>query len=467
MFNLLNIGRSALLVSEQQINTTAHNIANIYTPGFSRQRVIQQANTPIGNSLGNYGTGAEMVRLERMRDQSLDVRYWNANSRLGTWEKSSQRLSELETNLLEPGDYGLSAALNEFWDRWEDVADNPDGSPQRQEVMAAAQKLARAFNNTSNSITSMRQTVNQDIEAIEVAVNSIGNQLAELNMQIHLAEGENRPANDLRDRFDLLIDELSHYGDTCVQTRQDGSMVVYFGSDEFVKNDQARQLTALVRQEGCCHPAGQQDGDTYLVWNDTRIEVAGLNNGEIIGLAQTRDNMLTSYQANLDNLATELASQLNEIHRSGYGLGEIPPGGHNFFLIDETDEAAAHIRLNQDLLNHPEYLAASLTGAVGDNQIALQIAELRDAVTMDGDQTFSSYFGGLISQVGSDTAGVKNNTSMHSVLTVQSSNYRESVKGVSLDEESANLIKYQQSFQAAAKIVALAEDLIQTVINMA
>ena len=447
----------SILLNEQHLNTTGQNIANIDTDGYSRQRVVQESSNPIQDALGYYGTGADLVRIERMRDVHLDEKYREENSQFGTWDKLATRLEELETDLNETDDNGLSATLDEFWNAWDAVADNPDDITYRQELLNNAELLVTKIHDFDSAVKNMRETVNNDLGEIPDKINAISQQLAELNKQIYTTEQDGRPANDLRDKFDLLIDELSQYGDVTVTTRSDDTTVIYLGADEIVKHDKNRELVVQEYQE---------DGKdfTNIIWKDTREQISAIYNGEIAGLMKMRDEYLVDYQNRIDNLAVNLAEAVNRVHFYGYDLNDPPVTNRHFFKIDVT--SAEDFDLHEGMIDHPERIAASQEGEQGDNRTALAMVELRESLTIDGEHSFNSYLASTFGKIGRDSLDAQNRKDLSSATLEQTDNFRESVKGVSMNEESANLIKFQKSYQAAAKIISVADDLLETIIAM-
>jgi flagellar hook-associated protein 1 len=458
MFNLIQIGRKALMANQLQLQVTGENIANVNTEGYSRKRVSQSASDPTHDALSYYGTGVETSAAVRMRDLALDDDYRRENSLLGFWDSTSTALSELETELDEPSDYGLTSRLTSFWDSWEALTDDPTDTASRQDILETAAQLTDSFHEAATSVSNKRADINERISDCAGSINQIAAQLASLNTRIDQANQQGTPANDLEDSFDQLLDQLSEYGEVSVQHRTDGDgTVIYLGSDELVKSDQYRTLEARsVTKDG--------KTSTSLDWTDTHSEIAGLQNGKLAGLTHTRDDLLDSYSEKLDRIAVSLAKAVNDIHVTGYGVGSASTSnGRNFFDPEVT--GAADLEISSDVLDHPEAIAASQAGSEGDNRVALKMAGLRTASVIDG-QSITNALGGLFSRIGSDSQAAAEASTTRSNTSTQVDNLRESVKGVSLDEEAANLLQYQKSYQAAAKVIAAADTLLDTVMSL-
>jgi flagellar hook-associated protein 1 FlgK len=456
MNDLFSIGRKAIMVNNYQLNVTGHNIANVHTDGYSRQRVDQISALPHGTPGLQFGSGVEMSNLLRVRDLQLDDNFRKENTELGYWSSINSNLSQIETDFLEPSDAGLNARLNDFFDKWEAVADNPTSITDRDLLVESASSLTDTFHQIDRSLNDRRENLNKEINSAKDEINKLSSEIAELNRDIRQAELSGNKANDLRDKFDLLVDELSQYGDVKVRVKESGTTAVYLGSDEIVNYDYARQLKTT---------SSLDDGVDIdkLVWADTGNEVSALNGGMIEGLYHVRDDIIPEYTSRLDKLANEIVSQVNAIHEQGYNLEDPPTQGIEFFNTDDID--AGSIQINSDILSNSKNIATSKAGESGDNRIALEIADLRLHSDIDS-STFSDFNAQLLAKVGSDVANSKSMLDMQAAVSEQSNHFRESVKGVSMNEEAANLMKFQQAFQASAKIVQAAQEIVSTVLSL-
>ena len=180
MNDLLSIGKKALQVSLKNLDVTGQNIANINTDGYSRQRVVQTAAEPSQNALAFHGNGVNIQRIERVRDERLDTEFRKENSNYNYWKKMSDELSQLEMDLQEPSDYGLSANLNNFWDKWDELANLPHSEISRESLKAAAEMLINSFHNLDTHMVDRKKNLNTELENIAEDINSITKQLANL-----------------------------------------------------------------------------------------------------------------------------------------------------------------------------------------------------------------------------------------------------------------------------------------------
>lgn len=457
MFELISIGKRALQNTEKAIETTSHNISNMNTPGYSRQRVVQESGTPIDLVYANIGTGAYIEKIERMRDIYTDVQFRQAQTDSGYWGKMSDEMQQLENSVLEPSDNGIGEKINTFFDKWDALAANPTTLAYRNDVVQAGVDLTEGFKDLYQKINEKQNELNTKIEADIDSINQIAQEASHLLTSISESEGQNKEANDLRDRFDYLMDELSKYGDVQIQKREYGQTIIYFGTDELARNSSARELTADYGSTG--------EGETVgLKWKDGGDMVNGLKSGEVKALLDLRDTVLSGYKEELDNQAVNIAQRVNELHLKGYDNNATPERGHLFF--DDNVTGVRDLNVTGVLINNPNNVAVSLSGEKGDNRVALDIANLRSSATYKGQYTASEAYGNLLYEIGNDINTAKSNADSLSMSRDQLNNFRESVKGVSLNEETANLLKYQQIYQAAAKIISIADEMTKLVIGL-
>jgi flagellar hook-associated protein 1 FlgK len=290
-------------------------------------------------------------------------------------------------------------------------------------------------------------------------VNRLVAQIADLNQKIARAETGSVSANDYRDRRDLVLKQLAEMIDINSFEDADGQVVVSVaGGRPLVESGTTWQLQTRTNA----------DGRSEVLWPDiTSGSVAisaAISGGRIGGWLHTRDALIPGYQGQLDALADGLRTEINSRHASGFGLN----GTTGTNLFDDSTSGAAEFQVNPDVLNDLDLIAASATlaGAPGDADQAIAIHHLRTALTIGGDSTFDTAAGTLTSQVGYDVQTAKANAGHQADMMTYLENYRESVSGVSLDEEMVNLVKYEAAYNAAAKMISMADDMLDTLMNI-
>jgi flagellar hook-associated protein 1 FlgK len=456
LFQGLEIGKRALLSHQVYLQTIGHNIANVNTPGFTRQRVRISASYPESLTYGQVGTGIRVDDVRHVRDMFLRQQYREANKSFGQWSYKEKTLAQIESLFNEPQDNALNEQLNDFWDAWSELSLSPESSPPRKMVLEQARTLINGFHQLSGQLTKLREATDRDLTGMVERINGLTSEIANLNQQIKSQELGGTRANDLRDERDRLTDELSLIIDVRTREKANGASIVYMGAMVLVDGSDSFDLGTRLVQEG--------DLITHdLVWKGTEVRLTNIN-GELAGLLQTRDEIIPQYLDQLNRLARSLVQEINRIHRSGYGyqnnLTDV-----NFF--DPTYTDAATIRLNPEIeFDLNKIAASSAPDAPGDNSIALQLAGLRDRPLLsDNTATLNDFYNGLIGGLGIESQEAKSFTDNYELLSHQADNARQAVEGVSLDEEMANMVKFQHAYDAAARVITTMDQALDVVIT--
>ncbi len=458
IYGILNVARGALLTQQRAIDVTGHNIANVNTPGYSRQRVNMQTNTPIPFRPGQMGTGVNAVEIQRIYDRFLGVQISNENQNLGRWEAQKDGLKKVEMILNETTGYGLNQAMSEFWNAWQGLVNNPSGHTERTLLKTKSEILANTLNKIYSDLEQIQKDADNSIKGTTQQINRITDQIADLNQQISQVEVTGQNANDLRDRRDLLLNELSSMIDITTSEGDHGKVTVFVsGGRPLVQGNSSWDLSTETNASGLQN----------IVWLDgtgSSVNITdGISGGKLKGWIEVRDVSIPGYLSRLDDLAATIISEVNTLHQGGFDLNG--NSGEVFF----TGTSASHIAVNPNIVNDVNLIAASGTpgGVPGDNSTAIAIANLQYALTMSGGTaTFDDYYNSVVSDVGNDVQSASINFDHQTSMVNHLNNYRESISGVSLDEEMINLIKFQHAYDAAAKLITTADELLNTVINM-
>jgi len=462
LFGVLSTATSALLTHQRAINVTGNNIANVNTPGYSRQRLNLETGTPTQTGLGMMSFGVTSTDVERVYDRFLGVQLNNENANLGRWEAQKGMLDRVEVVFDESAGYGLNQALSDFWNSWQDLSLNPEGQTERSVVAAASQGLADAIRQKYNDLEQVQEDIDTAVEGDLEAVNRLAAQIADLNQKIARTEIGGTNANDYRDSRDFALKQLSEIIDIKSFEDASGQAVVSVGDGRpLVESGNTWKLSTQTNTD----ETAANFGHTDILWPDVNgglVNISGeVGGGRIGGWLQTRDTKIAGYQAQLESLADGLILKVNELHDDGFDLNGGP--GAQFF----TGTGAADMQVNPDVLADPKLIAASLTGAAGNADNAIAISALRTSLTMnDGTATFDAAANSLVGQVGYDVQTAKANASHQADMMTYLENYRESVSGVALDEEMVNLVKFEAAYNAAAKMVSMADEMLNSLMNM-
>ena len=458
IYGILNVARGALLTQQLGIDVTGHNIANVNTLGYSRQRVNMQTNVPIPFWPGQTGTGVNAVDIQRIYDRFVGVQINNENQNLGRWETQKGGLEKVEMIFDETTGYGLSQAMDEFWNAWQDLVNNPSGHTERTALVAKSEILANRFNKIYSDLEQTQKDADNSIKGTVEEINLISDQIADLNEQISQIEATGQNANDLRDQRDLLLNELSSMMDITTSEGNDGKVTVFIsGGRPLVQNNSSWDLSTQT------NASGFQD----IVWldgNGGTVNITdNISGGRLKGWIEVRDVSIPGYLSRLDDLAGTIINEVNSLHQVGFDLSGNP--GEIFF----TGTSASDMAVNPNIVSDVNLIAASGTagGVPGDNSNAIAIANLQNALTMSGNTaTFGDYYNSIVTDVGSDVQKAGINFEHQTAMVNHLNNYRESISGVSLDEEMVNLIKFQHAYDAAAKLITTVDELLNTVLNM-
>jgi flagellar hook-associated protein 1 FlgK len=453
LFQGLEIGKRALLSHQLVLQTIGQNIANVNTPGYTRQRVTIQATRPEEVAYGSIGTGVIVTDIRQIRDLFLGQQERDATKSLGQWSYKDKTLSEVEALYNEPQDSSLSSLLNAFWDSWSQLATNSDSISNRKAVVATARQLITGFQQLSGKLTDLREATDRDVASMVTEVNQKTAEISRLNQQIASAELGGHRANDMRDARDQITQELSSLIDVRTIEKPNGETVVHMGAMALVDGSQSFPIESQTTNK-------KGASTSRIVWKGTSVQLKNLS-GQLAGVMESRDVLVQQNIDELDRLARTVVEQVNALHVSGYGM----KGSTGVAFFDPNFATAATMRLSQEVANDQGKVAAASV-STGNNNIALAISELRDAKVMSDDtSSMNDFYSSLVAMAGMQAKEASTTSQNFELLVQQISNARQSVEGVNLDEEMTNLVKSQHAYDASARVVTAMDQALDTVIN--
>ena len=445
LMSLLSIARSALLAHQRAMAVTAHNVANAQTPGYSRQRLNLVAATPQWSPDGLIGRGVTAGGILRTRDIFFDATFRRESGLLGHSGTMRGYLSQVEGAFSEPSDLGVSAALDGLFQAFGDLANDPTGALNRDLVRQAAGQFVNRLHQLDGQLSNVAADSLSRLRGQVDEVNALAGQIAELNTEILAAGGAQQNAADLQDQRDLLVDQLSTLVSVRVLQHDDGSIGVVAGDQMLV--DGANAHTLQVQAVGSGWGVASANGGGI-------IDAGG---GSIKALVDVLDTTLPSLRTRLDDFARSVVTEFNTIHRNGYTLSGAT--GTDFF--DPAGVTASTISLTAAITASGDAIAASATGAPGNGDIALQLADLADATPASlGGKTLRSLYVEIASGVGADVREAEQQEAIHQTLAYNADSARSSISGVSVDEEMVLLISQQQAYGAAARLIKVADEMM-------
>ena len=460
---LLSIGSKALIAQQKGINVTGNNIANVNTPGYSRQRLNMSSDVPVMTGNGLMGSGVRANKVERVYQRFLGVQINNETQSLGQWEAHKDTLERVELIFNESGGYGLNQVMSEFWNAWQDLTNNPSGSVERTVLVAKSEMLTATFSKNYEDLQKIQRDIDWNIEGAVEEINRLSENMVDLNQKIIQVESGGHMANDYRDQRDLVLKELSELIDIDSFEDGNGGVTVSVGSGQaLVEGTHTYKLSTQA------NASGHQDVTWLDSSGNTMIITNNISKGKLKGWLDARDVDIENSLNKLDTLAQNLMTEVNSLHATGYGLDGST--GNDFFT---GTASAAGIQVNALIANDINLIAAAESFNIvpgdkpGDNGNAIAIANLQESQTMNGNTaTFSAYYDSMVSDTGLAVQQATSYYDHQAQMVLQVENYRESISGVSIDEEAVNLIKYQNAYQAAAKLINTADEMMETVLAM-
>lgn len=557
LLSVLNIGTRGLAASQIALDVAGQNISNADVEGYSRKRLNLSQDYRYDSIYGQMGQGAEVINITRMRNSFIDNQIRLQNQQVGYYDELNQSLTAVENIFTEPSNTGIQTYIDQFFDAWQNLSNNPADISARTVVKTDAEILSNVFNNLSGELRDLKQTRNTEIEDRVAKVNEITKEVYNLNLEIGSVELGKQNANDSRDKRDKILKELSKLIDVVTTENELGQITLTTDGNILVSPVNYQKLETSTTSYRLA------DGTTMtqvgLRFADSKKEYIP-QGGQIKGLLEVRDVIVPQYQEKLNSLALALVKDVNELHVSGYNLngysgnyffdpnttgasdiklsaeimsslqniaaasaGESLPGAtnnltagsHNFgspaiqlyrdpasatpvpaanimrgsvivrspsvTLTDEVDYHVNYVNGTIQMLHNGydtqnlnidfQYRTNGFNGP-GDNSNSIAIAKLRSDLKMNPDvlgnnsATYTEFYSSLIGNLGLSKNEANSNLETRNFLVTQYESQQDSIAGVSLDEEMADIIKYQHSYQAAARVISTVNDMLDTLIRM-
>lgn len=418
LLSTLNTAKSGMNVSQVAIQTTSHNISNINTPGYSRQRVNQSASSPYSmpgkNSnfgAGQIGTGAQIDDVTRIRNSFYDYQYRSESHQYGNTSVKYEYFKNIEGIFNEPSDTAISSSLNSFFNSWSELSKDPQSSGVKSVVIENGKYLSNSINSAFKRLESLEEGLDKQSEYIMDEVNSMLSQLDKLEKNIKIIQGSGKSPNDFLDKRDQLLDNLS-----------------------FKLNINDKDVKATLKKA--------YDANGKVTLDD--LTKSGVKiSGELEGTLSMKQE-INKYKDGLKQLANTITSNVNDA------------AGQEIFKAKDGEL----ISINPEMLQEPEKINVT-------SDIALKVYELKsEKVNINGkDMTINTFYNSMIQNLGQSSAAVIRDESNQSKLLENIDSSRSSVSGVSLDEEMISLVQLQHTYSANAKVMSTIDSLLDVVVN--
>lgn len=540
MADILKTGISALTAFQRQLSTTGHNIANVNTEGYSRQRVELSALEPQRSGLGYIGSGVEVSAVRRNYDGFLATQVRSYTASQQEYAVYYDRANQIN-NMLGDEASGINQMMQEFYASIQDVSADPTSVPARTVMLSRANELVDRFHSLDNWLGSLHSQVNKDFSSYVSEINNLGSSIADINQRIQaMSTDPSSPPNDLLDQRDKLIDDLSKYVNVTTVAQDDGAVNIFVGSGQALVVG-ATSNTMTVQNDPAA--ADRKDLAISVIGGGSVVITDQISGGKLGGLLRFRKEVLDPAQDSLGLIAVGLAQTFNDQHVLGNDLDGNTGGaffnvgtpdlsadstntgaatvtaafsavgdltGHEYqlqydgtdwlisdlstgapatvlgpsgtfvhdgvqltisagaaagdtYLLRPTHSGATNI---DSLISDPRQVAAAQSTAVGDNRNALALADLQNSQVLFGNTTsISDTYGSLVADIGTQTHQASANADSQQQLLTQAKTTQSAVSGVNLDEEAADLVRFQQAYSAAAQVIATANTLFDTLLG--
>jgi flagellar hook-associated protein 1 FlgK len=454
LFGMLSSTAKSLDTQRYGLDVTGQNIANANTAGYTR-RVVDFAAIPPADQRLNAGNGVEVLAVRSLRDRFFDRRLFEERPAEQREQAIADALSLVEASF-GTATTGLNARLGSFFDAWGELADAPTSSAARSAVLAQGQSLATEFRDTGARLQAATSDVDTRIRGMVAEVNALAAQLASLNEKIGGAGSAG--ALTLRDEQTEVLKKIAGFVDVETIEHPDGTVQVSWGF--------GRPLVIGAN----AYPIALQDAPVTglaQLYSDTSNATGEIQGGQLAGLLQTRDQLIPDYRTRLDTLAYEVVQQVNTLHDAGFTLGGADAPVF-FQPLAGPAGAATLMQVDAAVVGNATLVAAAGVAATpGDNAQARALAQLRDATVLSGGSaTFGAYWTDLVYQVGQDRRVAMAEQRTRGEVVRQIENLRDSVSGVSLDEEAAGMMRFQRAYEANARFFSVINETLDTLLNL-
>jgi flagellar hook-associated protein 1 len=483
--DLLNIGKSGLFTAKQSMSTTSHNIANANTDGYSRQEVRTETGVAIGEGDYVIGRGVEIQSIRRQHDELVDKKLNTAITHNKFNDERVTQLGHVEEIFNEINSEGMNKILNRFFNSMRELSNQPENETIRNVVRENAKIVVGDFHRIQENLDHIRSSVNKKVDLSVEEINDLTKTIASLNKEISVQEVSGGMANDLRDQRDRALRTLAEFFP--IQNYQDGEgqfVVSIEGVGSIVAGGQAQELAAgsTVKDGGNSVDKGNIE---IFFANRPGIPFSDKVKGGTLGaLLKTRNEELEGLERQLDELAHGLVHATNAIHRRGFANHPVPTDangnplpnaatkkvtGINFFKEPlDLKRAAEYIDISDDIKEDVNNIATALeANKPGDNRLVLAISKLQhEKVLGGGTTTFEEQYLKSVGQIGLQAGKSKIDVEQSAGILAQAKSFKERLAGVSLDEEAANMIRYQNAYEASAKVIRASDEMFKAVLGL-
>jgi flagellar hook-associated protein 1 FlgK len=473
-FGGLYISISGIHANKKALDTLSHNIANVNNPNYVRQQVIHADSRYSKMGLQfQTGTGVDVQQVRQIRDEFLDFKLRREMATFGYYYTKSEVLEEIEYIFREmkiPGELNSGAlqdVMNDFWDSWDELSKDSESLTIRGLLHENAVAFTTTVNHISTQLDDLQFNLNKEMLSKSNEVNTLLREMADLNKNIKIQEAYSPRvrANDLRDSRNAKLDRLAELIPINYYENHQGEIAVTLQGRDLINGDYFNPIEVRLNEKG--------HGEIH--WSDTGEKINLQAKGELGGYIDARDKEVVEYRNRLNIMVNTLADEINKVHIKGKGLD----GSTDILFFEfEEDDPAATLRVNPELADFNKIAAASILGARGDGEIAKEIYAIRKKglygkydpenpgeLIEPKNLTLDDFYRDLILNLGTERQEAREMSSNQIMLIQQIDERRQEISSVSLDEEMANMLKYQHSYIANSRVVNAIDEMIDNIVN--
>ena len=462
--SMMDIGKRAMMNSQTALQTTSHNIANKATEGYSRQRVELQTAVPIVEGNLQMGMGSRAAAVTRTNNPFLEKQVQKETGEMGMYKGREAALGRVEEVYNEQMNKGLNQYVTDFFNGFRELSNNPESLTSRTMVKEAGEALVKDFKRVDTQLTDIQKDVDQRVKNEIEEVNKMSHEVASLNQKISEVELQGIPANDQRDSRDLLLKKMNEKMNIKYAEGTGGMVTVSTAGNAIL-------VSGYDSQQMSTHVNPNTDRiDVFYTPNESTppFKITDrISGGSVGGALSVRDQVIPDFKDKMDQLAYKIAEKVNQAHVEGFDRAG-RPGVEFFDLPDQVAGASRELQVNSEITEDVTKIAAAARpGAVGDNTVANVISQLQNKEIMDGNTaTIDDFYNSQVGRVGVLSQRAIKSREAQGHMLDQLTNIRESISGVSLDEETTNMIEFQRAFDASARVIKTADEMFDTVLNL-
>ena len=483
--DLLGIGKSGLFTAKQSMATTSHNIANANTEGFSRQEVRTETGHALGEGDYVIGSGVEIQSIRRAHDDLIEKKLNNSITSHKFNEERTNQLNQVEEVFNEINSDGMNKVLNRFFNSIRDLSNQPENETVRTVVKENAKIVVGDFHRIQGTLDQIRSGINKKVSLSIQEINGITGHIAKLNREINIQEVSGGMANDLRDQRDSSLRTLAEFFPLQAYSDSQNQFVVSIeGVGSIVAGGLSQELVAGTSVKDGTSSIDKGNAEVFFANRPGIPFTDKIKGGSLGGILKTRNDEIDGLEKQLDELAHGLVLSTNAIHRRGFANHPVPTDaqgnpvpnaaqkkvtGINFFKEPlDLKRAAEYIDLSDEIKEDVNNIAAALeANKPGDNRVALAISKLQhEKVLGGGTTTLEEQYLKSVGNIGLQTGKSKIEGEQSAGILAQAKSFKERLSGVSLDEEAANMVRYQNAYEASAKVIKASDEMFKAVLGL-